>query len=114
MKHRFNAFSAEEETDIRNAVHQTISCLKDIDEDTGKAKIGFDSTVGLIVANLIDIGVAPDAATISDQMRETVRMHGSVRLAMNASHAQDLARYIEIGLLRHEHGINTPDEFRLH
>ena len=114
MRHLFNAENSEEEAHIVDMVHLTISSLDNLREDTRRAKIGFDMTSALILANLIEIGAAPEQAEIAQQMRETARTYGSVHLAMNKSHAHDLARCIEVGLIRHENGVETPSDFRLH
>jgi len=47
-------------------------------------------------------------------MRDRANRFGQVKLQMSRSYALDLAKHIELGMLRHENGVNDPATFTLH
>lgn len=114
LKHLFNAATKTDEDLIRDMVMHTISVLRSFPKDKELADVGFDLPSTHVVANLIEIGAAPCEASITTQMRQKANMYGSVRIAMNPSLAQDMARLIEVGLMRHQHGVDNPEGFQLH
>lgn len=114
MKYLFNADSEMDEQMIREMVFRTISALKAVPKNMPMADVGFDRTSAHIVARLIDLGVAPNVADITEKMRKRADTLGMVHISMKPSHAYDMARLIEIGLIRHENGVNTAEGFQLH
>lgn len=114
MKYLFNAQSEMDEQMIREMVFRTISVLKAVPENLTMADVGFDHTSAHIVARLIDLGVAPNVADITERMRHRADTQGVVRISMKPSLAYDMARLIEIGLIRHENGVDSPEGFQLH
>ncbi|CAN0549235.1 hypothetical protein [Pseudosulfitobacter pseudonitzschiae] len=114
MKYLFNAVSEMDEQMIHEMVSRTISVLRAVPDDRMTADVGFDLTSAHIVANLIDLGAAPHTTDITDRMRSKANKQGVVHISMKPSHAHDMARLIEVGLIRHQHGVDTPEGFRLH
>lgn len=114
MKYLFNTTNKMDEQTIREMVFKTISTLKSVPEDLPMVDFGFDLTSTHVLANLIDLGVAPAVAEITEMMRVKANNLGMVRISMKPTLAYDLARVIEIGLIRHENGVITPKGFRLH
>jgi hypothetical protein len=110
----FNAETQDDEAKIRAMVDTTINALRNIPEEQGEALIGFDADCAIVVADLIDIGVAPEGASITTQMRNRAYTSGSVRMHMPRGYALDLAKYLEVGLIRHENGVMKPDDLTLH
>lgn len=95
-------------------VKDIISVLTDDLDNSKNVMIGFDLSSAHVIAMLIDIGVAPMVAPIADEMRKRAAQFNHVKLIMEADVAPDFARHIEIGLARHEMGVNSASEFRLH
>jgi len=114
MAFLFNAETAQDEMLIREMVERTLEALRGFPADGEVAMIGLDIGSAMVIATLIDIGVAPDCAPITQEMRLRVHNYGSVRLQMTREFAVDLAQFIEIGLARHEAGCRTPEDFTLH
>lgn len=114
MKHFYNANTQQDEDLIRNMVFQTISSLRGLPEQIEVAKVALDSTSAHVLAGLIEIGVAPEGSPIIEDMRDRANRFGQVKLQMSRSYALDLAKHIELGMLRHENGVNDPATFTLH
>ena len=78
--------------------------------------IGLDSVSTVIIAMLIDIGVAPDHAKIGNEMRSRIYEYDQdgTNLEMTREIAIDFAKYLKIGLIRHETGIKDPEDVILH
>jgi len=114
MKHYYNATTQQNEDMIREMVCTTISQLRGLPEKIEIAHVALDATSAHILAGLIEIGSAPYENNISDDMRERASRFGNVRLQMSRDYALDLAKHIEIGMLRHENGVNDPATFTLH
>jgi len=47
-------------------------------------------------------------------MRERIARYGKVQLQITRTHANELASQIEIGMARHENGVDDPSTFVLH
>lgn len=113
MSYLFDAPNADVEDAIKNAVDKTIEALR---EETGQdtLTLAFSGEVAIIVARLIDIGVAPQAASLTSEIRDRVHRFGSVRIDMRSDRAKTIAKHLEIGLMRHQAGVNDPAKFTLH
>ncbi len=114
MKHLYNAATKRDEDQIKNMVCQTISTLRHMPEQSDVWRLGFDAGSANILAGLLEIGVAPKGIDLPATIRDRAKRFGSVQIQISRQFATELANQIEVGMLRHENGVNDPSTFVLH
>lgn len=114
MSHLLNARSKNEEIMLRDMVGRTITALRAVPEGGGIGELAFDQTAALIIADLIEIGAAPGKAQICNEMRMRAQRLGRVQIRLEHDFAASLAQHIEVGLIRHESGVENAAAFTLH
>jgi hypothetical protein len=114
MKHFYNAVNQQDENIIRDMVHQTINSLRHFPDQAETVRLGIDAQSAQILARLIEIGIAPGGNELPNSMRDRIAQFGKVQLQVTRTHATELAAQIEVGMARHENGVDDPSTFVLH
>jgi hypothetical protein len=114
MKPLFKAKSKDQEDSIRKMLKGTLLNLRGCPDDDVPYIIVFDGFSAGIIADMVEIGAAPDSAPISSDMRKKVKSFGQVRLQMNHEFSNSFADLLESGICRHENGVENPYAFTLH
>ena len=113
MEFRFDSNTISEEERIRKEINHIIE-VSDNFPKRGKHSILLEGKTGMIIAMLIDIGLAPGMASLTDEIRIRIKFLGATNLTMTRELALDFSKFLKIGMLRHEAGFNSPDEVILH
>lgn len=113
MRYLFDAPDEETETRIREMVNRMLSELQSYQPSEQVVAVMMSSEDAHIIANLLEIGTAPRKNDVIDMMRETADQNSYVRMSLSGYLARGMANTLEIGMIRHEAGIDHPKRFYL-
>jgi hypothetical protein len=110
----FGATSRESETAFRDFLDRVESWASAVVDAESPAVLVLDEEPALLVAWMVEIGVAPKRHALVDALRQSVTAYGAASLEVTPGAAETFIEVLQSGIARHEAGVTDADVFRLH